>query len=262
MTRWLDPVRASLDNLEQPATLFFRDDDAGWDDPALARLLQVFERHQVVIDLAVIPDAVSDRLVALVQPALATGGVRVHQHGYRHLNHEVMGRKCEFGPSRRPEEQRSDLATGATLLVGAFGDAVDPIFTPPWNRCTPTTIDLLAELGYLVLSRHTTTSDPPPKLARPNRAQRGQDAQFRGVRERSVSFDWFGRTQGTRWDPAERGRRLAASLRQPGPVGVMLHHAVTEADELAAIDELVALVSQHRNVLTTTILAEFGVPPA
>ena len=61
---------------------------------------------------------------------------RVHQHGLAHVNHEPDGRKFEFGPSRTHEEQRADIEAGRRLLAERLGDAVEPIFTPPWNRCT------------------------------------------------------------------------------------------------------------------------------
>ena len=40
---WLAPVRAALDTAEWSPTVFFRDDDAGWDDDRLMRLLDLSE---------------------------------------------------------------------------------------------------------------------------------------------------------------------------------------------------------------------------
>jgi len=38
-----------------------------------------------------------------------------------------------------------------------------------------------------------------------------------------------------------------------GPVGVMLHHAVTDAGNLAGIDELLALIAGHESAVSTSI---------
>ena len=45
MSGWLDPLRSVLDASDEQVRFFFRDDDAGWDDDALERLLDVFEPH-------------------------------------------------------------------------------------------------------------------------------------------------------------------------------------------------------------------------
>ena len=79
--------------------------------------------------------------------------VGLHQHGLAHVNHEREGRKCEFGPARDAAAQRRDIADGRERLAALLGDRVDPIFTPPWNRCTADTGRVLAELGFAVLSR-------------------------------------------------------------------------------------------------------------
>jgi len=232
---WLDPVRAALDARTAPATVFVRDDDAGWGHDRLAALVATAERHGVVIDLAVIPDALDDRLAADLVRWAEGGAARLHQHGRRHANHEPEGRKCEFGSSRSRHDQQLDLSDGARRLARHLGPLVDPVFTPPWNRCTAVTAELLAELGWRVLSRdHTAVPFGRPDLA-----------------EIPVTFDWFGKTRGEPWGPVERAERLARSLAAPaGAAGIMLHHAVTEPDELAAIDQLFALLARHPAVVT------------
>ena len=41
---WLAPVAAALAEAPAPVTFFFRDDDAGWRDDRLRRLLELFDR--------------------------------------------------------------------------------------------------------------------------------------------------------------------------------------------------------------------------
>src|SRR5437867_7417220 len=155
MSDWLDPVRRVLDESPAPPAFFFRDDDVGRADGRLAPLLDLFARHAVPIDLAVIPQALApaaaDALRARI--ARAPAPIGIHMHGFAHVNHAPAGRKCEFGAARDVDAQRRDLELGRRRLDELLGDAVAPFFSPPWNRCTQATGRLLVELGFRVLSR-------------------------------------------------------------------------------------------------------------
>jgi peptidoglycan/xylan/chitin deacetylase (PgdA/CDA1 family) len=223
MRGWLDPLRSALDVAPAPVPVFFRDDDAGWRDDRLLALLDVFDRHGVPVDVAAIPAALSRGLAA----ELLARGARVHQHGWAHVDHEPAGRRCEFGPSRPRAAQLEDIAAGAARLEELLGPHVEPIFTPPWNRCTEVTAECLAELGFACLSRESRA------------------AELDGIAELPVHVDWFAHRRGARLARPELGARLAAQASEGGPLGVMLHHAVMDVDELAALDELVALVAAH-----------------
>lgn len=227
---WLEPLERALDQHTEPIDVFFRDDDAGWDDDALFRLIDVFITSAVPIDLAAIPEAMSPRLAARLRP-LREAGVRVHQHGRSHTNHQSEGRKCEFGSHRTTDELHSDVLLGQRQLRELFGDDLDPVFTPPWNRCVPSITDALAEAGISVLSRDHTAAPltlPPA-----------------GLREVPVNVDWFGQHKGVRWTLADRGQRMADRVDSHGYLGVMLHHAVTTKADRHAVSELVSLVATH-----------------
>src|SRR5918912_1563742 len=112
MGDWLDPVRDALDAAAGPVEVFFRDDDAGWSDGRLLDLLDAFADRCVVLDLAVIPAALEPWLAGELRDRADLGEVRLHQHGYAHVNHEPAGRKCEFGPSRGRAAQAGDIAAG------------------------------------------------------------------------------------------------------------------------------------------------------
>jgi predicted deacetylase len=166
------------------------------------------------------------------------GAVRLHQHGYAHANHEPTGRKCEFGASRPVEMQAADIAAGRDRLAHRLHDVVDPAFTPPWNRCTAETADVLAANGFRVLSRDVT-AEP---FARPDLA------------EVPITVDWFGHRKGRRWSRQELGRRLGEGLRAGGPVGLMLHHALMDDEERGGVAELLAAVGGSLVVRPSTIL--------
>jgi predicted deacetylase len=213
--------------------VFFRDDDAGWEDSRLMQLLDLFERYELPIDLAAIPRALTPSLSKELNCRIdsSEARVRVHQHGYAHLNHEREGRKCEFGPARDHAAQRADIAQGKSLLQDLMDSRVDPIFTPPWNRCTAETGKCLVELGFRALSRE---SDAVP-LATP------------GLAEVPISQDWFAHRKGVRLSREEWGQSLASKLGGTCPVGIMFHHAMMDDEEMRAMGALLALLTAHPN---------------
>ena len=232
MSAWLDELRRALDAAASPVDFFFRDDDAGWRDERLFALLDLFERHQLPLDVAVIPHALTPALASQLRTrvAVAPGRVAVHQHGFSHHNHEAEGRKCEFGPSRTLELQRRDIEQGRRLLEEVHGLNVSGVFTPPWNRCTEETGRALRASGFRVLSRDAT--------ARPLGVE--------GLYELPVRVDWFARRKGARVSPEELGASLAVAARDAAtPAGVMFHHELMDDDELKRAGELLALLAAH-----------------
>ena len=220
-------LREVLDAAVKPATFFFRNDDVGPADDRLFRLLDLFEARALPIDLAVVPAALEDDLARHLAGQCATDHVRVHQHGWRHANHEPAGRKCEFGPSRNVEAQEADLEQGHARLQAALGPNLDPIFTPPWNRCTQTTLDLLGKGPWRVLSRDAGAAP----------------LEARGLIELPVAVDW------------QKRRAKEVYAVQEVPVGVMLHHAVMTDDDFAALAALLDLLATHENARCRTMMA-------
>jgi hypothetical protein len=229
MSGWLDPVRAALDAANRRVCLFVRDDDAGWDDARLFALCDVFAAREAPLDLAVIPTELSRSLCRDLRARAASGPLGVHQHGFAHRNHEPVGRRCEFGPSRTVEQQRADILRGRALLGDLLGDLVQPFFTPPWNRCTRDTGDVLHELGFELLSRES----------------RAEPLDVPGLPELPVHLDWMAHRQGVRVCLEELGARLGRAIEEGGSVGVMLHHAVMDAADLAAVGELLDVLADR-----------------
>ena len=57
-----------------------------------------------------------------------------------------------------------------------------------------------------------------------------------------------------------RSRDVAEAVRAGGPVGIMLHHAVTDDGEFAALSALLALLTTHPNTRATSLTALAAVP--
>jgi predicted glycosyltransferase/broad specificity phosphatase PhoE len=227
--QWLAPLLEALDESSRPATFFFRDDDAGWDDGRLRDLVDVFEAARAPIDLAVIPGALEAPLAHRLSEMWESGSVRLHQHGWRHESHEPDGRACEFGPSRSAAEQRRDIVLGRERLTSLLGPRLDPVFTPPWNRCTADTGRALASLGLTLSREHRATTLHVP-----------------GLVELPICVDWLKRRRGQRLPIQAIGALLGEAVRGNGPVGVMLHHAAMGRDDRARLAQLLDLVARHR----------------
>jgi len=241
MTAWLDPLREALDESETRIDFFFRDDDVGWANDEFRALLACFRRHSVPLDIAAIPTALTAELAGEIcalhdeAPAL----VGIHQHGFSHTNHEILGRKCEFGISRTYQEQYSDIQLGKMKLEAMLGFALDPIFTPPWNRCNEITGECLSELGFRLLSRDATA--PPLALS--------------SLKELPISIDWFAKKNGARLSFQSLGTLIANTVKQRRIVGIMLHHELMNADERDLLGDLLVLLSTHRQA-HCTLMAE------
>ncbi|MGE3176388.1 MAG: hypothetical protein AB7O32_02870 [Vicinamibacterales bacterium] len=245
MSDCLTPIVRALDARTAPLTVFFRDDDTGWNWPALDRLLTAFEDRALPIDLAVIPAEVDGVLARALLARRDAGSIGLHQHGWSHRNHEPAGRKCEFGQSRAIHDMRADVAAGRRVMEQWFGDAVDPIFTPPWNRCVPALAALLPELGFRVLSRDRT--------AGPSGVDRLVD--------RPTTIDWFARRHGVRLTRDAWVEDAAAQCRSESTIGVLLHHAVMSDDEIRQAASFGAALASHASCRMCRLLEASGVGP-
>lgn len=232
ITTWLDPLRKALDESDTGIDFFFRDDDVGWANDEFRPLLACFRRHSVPLDIAVIPSALTAKFAREIRVMHdgAPGLIGIHQHGFSHTNHEVLGRKCEFGPSRTKEEQYWDIQLGKMKLDAMFGFAFGPIFTPPWNRCTEITGECLRELGFSVLSRDATA----PSL------------RLSALKELPISIDWFAKKNGERFSFQSFGTLIARIAKQRQSIGIMLHHELMSAAEREILGDLLVLLSAHR----------------
>lgn len=235
---WLAPVVAALDATMTPVPWFFRDDDAGWADDALWALLDVFAGADVPVDVAAIPTAVTPACGRQLSRRTAGGTVRVHQHGYAHVDHGTDARKSEFGAGRDGRLQFADIVAGRVRLEDRLGQCIDPVFTPPWNRCGPQIAGAVLAAGHTVLSRDVSAGllDHP------------------GLIEVPVAVDWSGHRHGA-IDPRRTGHDIAARIASGAPVGVMLHHAVMDVVARRRLGELLAVVNASEHARPTHIVA-------
>lgn len=238
---WLDPLHHLLDRSSTPVFFFFRDDDAGWENERLFLLLDLFAQQRLPLDVAVIPQTLTPQLAHTLLTRVSDGSATIglHQHGFGHFNHETSGRKCEFGASRSINEQRADIARGQQKLNEMLGPYVEPIFTPPWNRCTAETGRCLRELGFRMLSRDRTAT--PLGITE--------------LRELPITVDWFAHHKRVRLQRDQFGLVLATQAATAAPVGIMFHHALMDEEERSATEALLTLLAQHPQARCSRLLS-------
>ena len=230
---WLSSIRELLDHATNPIEIFFRDDDAGWDNGRLYALLDEFAKAGIPIDLAVIHDALDDGLSKelLTRWRQSKHQLGLHQHGFSHTNHETEGRKCEFGISRTKSQQKADIAKGQEMLSKHFGQALDPFFTPPWNRCTQATAECLEELGFKLLSRDATAISFTALT----------------IKQVPIHVDWSKLIKASRQALPELAGAIVKNLGSNKLTGIMLHHADMGKVQLRPLTELLSVLAGHEN---------------
>lgn len=137
--------------------LWWRDDDAQTVTPALERLLDLSQTHQVPAHLSVIPDGMRPDLAPRLRD---TDHVYVLQHGLSHTNHEPKGMPAsEVGDTRDIALQMDDLSRGWDVLATAQMPRLLRGFVPPWNRIGDATRVRLPDWGYTFLSAYEGRGD-------------------------------------------------------------------------------------------------------
>lgn len=212
--------------------LWWRDDDAIAPTPALERLAVLAETYQIPVHLAVIPERAGPELAAFVaERALLVPVV----HGWSHKNHaSPEEKKSEFPANRPVDDALWEAEEGLTTLHRLFGDRLQPMFVPPWNRIAPQMLPWMAGVGYGALSGFGPRSQ---SHAAPGLAQ---------VNTHIDPVDWKG-TRGLL--PADalleqictllRARREGTSDNSE-PLGLLSHHLIHDAALWGFCEELVS----------------------
>jgi hypothetical protein len=223
-------------------TLWWRDDDAARPSDRLDRLLSI--GGDIPIALAVVPAAADARLAAwLAHPTRSrqTARLFVLQHGWRHQNHAVHGKKSEFPPERSRRAVTCDLAVGRTRLVTLFEARALPVLAPPWNRFDCRFLSLLVDCGLGGIS-----SVGPRRSVRPTP----------GVVAANVHVDLVAWTADRGFigeEAALRGlirhlhARRCKQVDAEEPTGILTHHLVQDEATDTFLRKLAAITGAHRS---------------
>ena len=245
LARELDAWRAA----GRRATLWWRDDDAGADSRALARLLALAEARRVPVAVAAVPARLTGAARARIRRCPAAA---LLQHGHAHRNHEPAGRKkAEFGPAREVAAALADLRAGRAALASRDAGAL-PILAPPWNAIAAPLVPRLASLGFAGLS---TCGARPARRPAPGLIQVNAHADI---------VDWRG-TRGFVGERAALGlllshlrRRRLGRVDPAEPTGLLTHHAVHDAAAWRFIDACLRATTAHPAAAWPPIAALFA----
>lgn len=233
----LREILQSVADGDRMLQVFFRADDIAVAGELFRRLMHLFLFHKMPLCLAVVPDWLNQSRWKEIQEFNPKSSLWCwHQHGRSHRNYEKQGKKGEFGDSRTEQAISIDLTEGRNILVKTMGDLFYPVFTPPWNRCGITTLNLLRELGFKAVSRS--------KGAKP--AAKGILPDF------TVNVDLHTRRES---DFSEGWQNLMAEFAAAagnGRMGIMLHHQLMNEEAFAFLDLLLAELRSCRNVSCCT----------
>ena len=222
--------------LPLPVRFFFRADDIGVPGKRFFRLLDLFLDCQTPLCLAVVPSWLSRQRWDIFQKTdqKAPGLWCWHQHGWRHVTHEIQGKKQEFGPVRTVDAIRQDIVRGREKLEHLMKDRFTPVFTPPWNRCDGRTLAVLKNNGFKAVSRHRQSMPRPPK----------------GLPDLSVNVDLHTRRETT----PEAGwqsllKELSAAI-SSGTCGIMIHHQRMNETAFEFLEVLLEVMTQNSHILS------------
>ncbi len=234
---WLGKELERWAEAGKSAQFWWRDDDACDSGVALDRLLQISQRSQIPLALAVIP--------AALEPGLAEGlqghdPVSVLQHGYAHNSHAGPGqRKIELGGNRSHDVVLDDLALGKKMLEQNLGKRFLPVLVPPWNRIDSVIIRRLPELGFSGIStmKKRSVAQPAPSLLQANThldpINWRHNSGFLGVYPAIAILIQH-------MVAKRRGYRDSAE-----PTGILSHHLVQNEAVWRFLDDLLRFLSEH-----------------
>jgi peptidoglycan/xylan/chitin deacetylase (PgdA/CDA1 family) len=229
-------IHSALEQLGNKGSghIFFRADDVAVPGKNFARLMNIFRRHRVPLCLAVVPAWLTGRRWQYLKGLGAKESSLWcwHQHGWRHVNHEIDGKKQEFGASRSRLDIKRDIVQGKRRLEDLMEAEFFPVFTPPWNRCSFSTLQLLRDLGYAAVSR---SQGSRPMIA-------GELTDF------FVNVDLHTRKER---DPALGWRNLFNELQQAiasDRCGIMIHHQRMNAEAFDFLEMLIGILVKHREL--------------
>ena len=230
----------------RPLQVFFRADDIGRPDERFSRLMQLFAAHRMPLCLAVVPAWINpDNWREMEQFSPQSFRWCWHQHGWEHGNHELMGKKCEFGPSRKRKAISQDLARGRLKLAEILGKCFLPVFTPPWNRCSLETLEELKKQEFLAVSRYASARPSAPA----------------GLPDLAVNVDLHTRRER---DFSEGWDRLLAEIgtaAASGRIGFMIHHDRMNDSAFAFLDILLQELQDQPTISCCTFRELLEITP-
>lgn len=236
---WRDRLAEAVDqnSSNHIANIFFRADDIGAGGRAFEALCRLFRHHGIPLAMSVVPawlSAARQRQLFACAP-LEEPLWGWHQHGWRHVNWQRSGKKAEFGDHRPFEKQWRDVWQGRQKMLSVFQEYLVPVFTPPWNRLSASTVKILQQLDFKAVS----ISKPLPRGVKP-------PIELKNLR---IQLDLHTRkSKETDRDFYDLLAELSTLLGRRQPSGIMIHHQRMTAFAFQFLNELLYLLRNKGQV--------------
>ena len=214
--------------------VFFRADDIGIPSSGFMQLITCFQKHRLPLCLATVPAWLTQERLNELRSLTGRNSTQWcwHQHGRLHRNFEPSGKKQEFGPTRSKNDIQASLDKGKKRLENLLELDFQPVFTPPWNRCSGDTLKSLTDLGFKAVSRSRDAW--PETLPQLPDFQVNVDLHTRKEAEPQLALD-----------------NLAMEIEQglaSGLCGIMIHHQRMNRAALQLLDILLGLIKNNRRL--------------
>lgn len=261
-------------------TVFFRDDDVGELAQPLRNVVELLLDEEIPCSYQVVPKFLNHEAAAYMKDAQTARPdlVFLNQHGLRH--EQIVGeehRYSEFDGGRAYEEQRRDIAEGREILADMLGRSFDAsVFTPPCHKYDDTTVRILGELGFSILSAGVKV-DPVSRIyyalgrALGRVSFLGKRVSYHcertpvdGVSEVSVCIDVDEDVDraGNKIEKSDEDlwREFEACRARLPVVGVMLHHQKCDGERPTTLRAFIRRLKQTPGIRFATIpqVAESG----
>ena len=221
----------------QPVRIFFRADDIGLIDNNFIQMMQLFADFDMPLCLALVPQWLSADNWQQIRSLVNKESLFCwHQHGFNHINHEAVGKKCEFGENRPIKAIRHDILAGKTKLEQLLADSFLPAFTPPWNRCSKAAMQVLQELDFAAVSRSINVQPQAPA----------------GLPDLAINIDLHTRKE---TDPKQAMDNLMTECKtalESGCMGFMLHHQRMNATAFIFLEHLFKAIQTGKDLVPCT----------
>lgn len=233
--------------MTQRIALWWRDDDAVEDTPALRRLLAIKQRWNVPLALAVIPSKAQPS----IEHVTCEPDLEVLVHGFAHENHASPDeRKAEYPSGRSLAEMRREWISGHDILRRHIPSLLR-VFVPPWNRFPQDHLLELKSAGYRGFSAWGAEGKWP------------ETAGLIVANAQIDALDW------QRGAVAKTGQSLLAELQTLAlsgrhsltrPIGILTHHRQMSETGFTAFEEFCRVTAHNPAFVWTSARSIFCGP--
>ena len=250
LSRELDAWQAA----DRRATLWWRDDDACRDSPALQRLLAIARAQRIPVVIAAVPATADATLAAAIE---SSSQATIVQHGFAHRNHAAAGeRSAELGSHRLLAARIDELGRGRDVLARLFAGRFAPVLVPPWNRIAE---DLPARLPAAGFSGLSCFGPRANAWRAPGLLQVNAHVDLIAWR-RDRAF--IGEETALERLVAQLRARRMGDVDTAEPTGVLTHHLAFGDAAFAFVDALAARTRAHAAVAWLDARSVFGADAA